>query len=152
MWCTTGALTHQILNHSRSYGQCSGHSKESTRILGKRQTLAAKGCTGISNPIWMWKVSHNEWPTISSGVSFWAWDKRHYGYQHFYFLLGIFPADREGQSAAHFPLQQTWRIQLPQHKTSHFTSPAYDVFSSQLIRYARACSSYECFILRAARL
>ena len=30
--------------------------------------------------------------------------------------------------------------------------PAYDVFNSQLIRYARACSSYECFILRARRL
>ena len=28
--------------------------------------------------------------------------------------------------------------------------PAYGVFISQLIRYARACSSYECFILRAA--
>ena len=40
------------------------------------------------------------------------------------------------------------------------SSPAYGVFisqhdlscSSQLIRYARACSSYECFILRAMRL
>ena len=32
------------------------------------------------------------------------------------------------------------------------SSPAYAVFISQLIRYARACSSYECFILRAARL
>ena len=32
------------------------------------------------------------------------------------------------------------------------TSPAYGVFISQLIRYARACSSYGCFILRAARL
>ena len=31
-------------------------------------------------------------------------------------------------------------------------SPAYGVFISQLIRYARACSSYECFIPRAARL
>ena len=31
------------------------------------------------------------------------------------------------------------------------SSPAYGVFISQLIRYARACSSYECF-LRAARL
>ena len=31
------------------------------------------------------------------------------------------------------------------------SSPAYGVLS-QLIRYARACSSYECFILRAARL
>ena len=32
------------------------------------------------------------------------------------------------------------------------SSPAYGVFISKLIRYARACSSYECFILRAARL
>ena len=32
------------------------------------------------------------------------------------------------------------------------SSPAYGVFISQLIRYARACFSYECFILRAARL
>ena len=29
------------------------------------------------------------------------------------------------------------------------TSPAYGVFISQLIRYARACSSYVCFNLRA---
>ena len=28
------------------------------------------------------------------------------------------------------------------------SSPAYGVFISQLIRYARASSSYECFILR----
>ena len=32
------------------------------------------------------------------------------------------------------------------------TSPAYGVFISKLIRYARACSSYGCFILRATRL
>ena len=32
------------------------------------------------------------------------------------------------------------------------SSPACGVFISHLIRYARACSSYECFILRAARL
>ena len=31
-------------------------------------------------------------------------------------------------------------------------SPAYSVFISQLIRYARACSSYGCFILRATQL
>ena len=31
-------------------------------------------------------------------------------------------------------------------------SPAYGVFISQLIRYARACSSYESFILRVVRL
>ena len=32
------------------------------------------------------------------------------------------------------------------------SSPACGVFISQLIWYARACSSYECFILRAVRL
>ena len=32
------------------------------------------------------------------------------------------------------------------------TSPAYGVFISQLIRYARACSSYGCFILRLNKL
>ena len=32
------------------------------------------------------------------------------------------------------------------------SSPAYGIFISQLIRYARACSSYECFILMAERL
>ena len=32
------------------------------------------------------------------------------------------------------------------------SQPAYGVFNSQLIRYARACSSFECFILRVARL
>ena len=31
-------------------------------------------------------------------------------------------------------------------------SPVYGVFLSHFIRYARACSSYECFILRAKRL
>ena len=32
------------------------------------------------------------------------------------------------------------------------SSPAFGVFNLQLIRYARACSSYDCFILRAMRL
>ena len=32
------------------------------------------------------------------------------------------------------------------------SSPVYGVFISQHIRYDRACSSYECFILKAARL
>ena len=47
---------------------------------------------------------------------------------------------------------------LPYHNFFPFlsnkipSSPAYGVFISQLIRYARACSSYECFILRAMQL
>ena len=31
-------------------------------------------------------------------------------------------------------------------------SPAYGVFNSQFVQYARACYSYRCFILRATRL
>ena len=41
---------------------------------------------------------------------------------------------------------------FPFPSSNFLSSPAYGVFISQLIRYARACSSYECFILRAARL
>ena len=43
-------------------------------------------------------------------------------------------------------------INFPFPSSNFPSSPAYGVFISQLIRYARACSSYECFILRAARL
>ena len=50
-----------------------------------------------------------------------------------------------------------WRFQLPYHKLSvpaqqHSIFASLWRFISQLIWYARACSSYECFILRAARL
>ena len=41
---------------------------------------------------------------------------------------------------------------FPFLKSNIPSSPAYGVFISQLIRYARACSSYECFILRAMGL
>ena len=41
---------------------------------------------------------------------------------------------------------------FPFLSSNNRSSPAYGVFISHLIRYARACFSYECFILRAARL
>ena len=73
-----------------------------------------------------------------------------------WFLFRFSLVDRERRSAAHFPLRQTWRFQF------HFTNipflrsynymPAYGVFILRLIRYTMACSSYECFIPRAARL
>ena len=92
---------------------------------------------------------------------------RHDGDQDISFLFGFTPVDREGRSAAYYPLRQTWRFQLPYQtwQTWRFqlpyhklyvpdipSSPAYRVFISQLIRYARVCSSYGCFILKAARL
>ena len=41
---------------------------------------------------------------------------------------------------------------FPFLNSNSLSSPVYGVFISQLIRYDRACSSYECFVLRAARL
>ena len=81
-----------------------------------------------------------------------AWDKR-----HLCFILGSTPVDREGRSAAHLPL---WKrndfnfhiTNFPVLSSNIPSSPSYGVFISHLIWYARACSSYECFILRAAQL
>ena len=69
-------------------------------------------------------------------------------------LLSI---DREGRSATHFPYGKlddfNFHIRHFPFLSSNLPSwPAYVVFISQLIRYTRACSSYECYILRAARL
>ena len=90
-------------------------------------------------------------------VSRWAWDQRHDGEQHLCFLLWFTPVNRYGRSTSHLPLWQVWRFKFPYYKLSFLgsnirSSPVYRVFISQLIRYARACSSYECFILRAVRL
>ena len=73
------------------------------------------------------------------------------------FIPGFTSVDREGRSTSHFHLWQTWRFQfhitnVPFLSSNIPTSPAYGVFISQLIRYARACSSYGCFILRATWL
>ena len=63
---------------------------------------------------------------------------------------------RDGQLHT-FHLWKTWRFQFPYHNFPFLSSniPAsatYGVFISQLIRYARACSSFESFILRATWL
>ena len=36
--------------------------------------------------------------------------KRHDGEQHFYFLLGFTPVNRQGRSTLLFPLRQAWRF------------------------------------------
>ena len=103
-----------------------------------------------------WRIVNQEprfWELSASDVSHWAWDQRHDGEQHLCLLLGFTPVDRGGRSAAHFPLRQTWRFPLPYHKLSSNIpfSPANGVFISQLIRYVRACSSYDSY-LKAVRL
>ena len=90
-------------------------------------------------------------------VSCWTWDHGHHREHHFFFLPRFTTVDWEGLSTSHFHLRQTRWFQFPHHKLSVPgcsnipSSPAYGVFISQLIRYARACSSYECFMLKARR-
>ena len=85
------------------------------------------------------------WKLSGPNVSCWTWDQGHHREHHFCFLPKFTTVGWEGCSTAHFDLRQTRWFQFPHHKLSGF-------FFSQLIRYARSCSSYECFILRARRL
>ena len=76
---------------------------------------------------------------------------------HFCFLPRFTTVDWEGWSTSHFDQRQQDDLNFhitnfPFLSSNIQSSPAYGVFISQLIRYARACSSYECFILRARRL
>ena len=99
-----------------------------------------------------WRIVNQKsrfWDLSWSDVSCWAWDQRHDREQHLYFLLEFSPFYREGWSAAHFP----WHITNFPFLSSNIPSLlAFGVFISQLIRHARACCSYEYFILRAAQL
>ena len=104
-----------------------------------------------------WCIIHKQ-PRIrkSSGpdVSCWTWDQGHCWEHHVCFLPRFTSVDWDGWSTSHFHLRQTRWFQFPHHMFRSWvipSSPAYGVFISQLIRYARACSSYECFLLRARR-
>ena len=97
------------------------------------------------------------WSLPGPDVSRWTWDQRHDREQHFWFLPWFSSVDQERRLTSHFHLWQTWRFQFPHHQFSVPewnipTSSAYGVFISQLIRYVRACSSYEWFILRTTQL
>ena len=72
---------------------------------------------------------------------------------YLYFLLSI---GRGGQlHTSIYDKQDDFNFHItnfPFRSSNIPSSPAYDVFISQLIRYVLACSSYECFILRARHL
>ena len=107
-----------------------------------------------------WCFVHKQprvWELPGPDVYCWTRDKRHDREQHFCFLPGFTSVDREGRSTSHFHLWQSDDFNFhitnfPFLSSNIPTSPAYSVFISQLIRYAGACSSYGCFILRAMRL
>ena len=85
----------------------------------------------------------------------WAWDQRHDGEQYSYLDL-LLSIGRDGQLCTSlYDKRGDFNFHItnfPFLSSNIPSSPAYGNFISQLIRYARACSSYECFILRAMRL
>ena len=81
-------------------------------------------------------------PDVSCGT----WDQLHHTEHHFCFLPRFTTVDWEGWDFNnHITNVSFLSSNIP-------SSPAYGEFISQLIRYARACSSYECFILGAWQL
>ena len=91
-----------------------------------------------------------------SDVSRWAWDRRHDGEQHLCFLLGCIPSiGSDGQlRTSLYDKRDDFNFHItdvPFLSRNIPSSPVYWVFISQLVRYTRACSFYECFILRAVR-
>ena len=82
---------------------------------------------------------------------YWPWDQRQNKEQRFCLLLEFISLDR---STSHFPLRQTWRLsisilQLAIRELQYFVYTRLFPFYLTLTRYARDCSSRECFILRA---
>ena len=107
-----------------------------------------------------WCIVHKQ-PRIRklSGpdVFCWTWDQGHHREHHFCFLPRFTSVDWEKWSThtSIYDKRDDFNFHItnfPFLSSNIPSSPAYGVFISQLIRYARACSSYECFILRTRRL
>ena len=86
----------------------------------------------------------------------WTWAQRHDREQYFCFLLRCNTVDREGLSAQTSIYDQRddfifHTTNIPLRRSIIPFSLVFAVLTSQLIRYARACSLYECFILRTRR-
>ena len=72
----------------------------------------------------------------------WTWDQKHDREQHLCFLLGFTPVDQKGRSAAHFPLRQTLRFQLPYHKLSVYEQQ-HSIFASLWRFYLTTYTVYQ---------
>ena len=96
------------------------------------------------------------WELPGPDVSRWTRDQRHGREQHFCFLPDLLLSiERDGQlHTSIYDKRDDFNFHItnfPFLSSNIPTSPAYGVFISQLKLYARACSSYGCFILRATR-
>ena len=104
------------------------------------------------------KDTQSEWSVKNQIKVNWFETGFHIKRATFCFLPGFTSVDWEGRPTSYFHFMTNVTISIPISQIFHFLNsnipdlPAYGVFISQLIRYARACSSYGCFIPRATRL
>ena len=155
--------------HSNEYELCPSSGRHLSVFVrsGFHSVFALNGKETVSISVRSHLQVHrwcivNEQPRIQKlsrpDVSCWTWDQGHHREHHFCLLPRFTSVDLEGWSTLHFRLRQRIWFQYPYKKNFSFrssnipSSPSYCVFISQLIRYARACSSNECFILRARQL
>ena len=102
-------------------------------------------------------ITQNFATYLGQMLSRWIWDQRHDGeHTSASYLDLLLSIESDGQlRTSLYDKRDDFNFHItnfPFLSSNIPSSPAYGVFISQLIRYARACSSYECFILRAARL
>ena len=96
-------------------------------------------------------INNPEFEKLSgSDVSCWTWDQGHHSEHHFCFYLDLLLSIvRDGQlHTSIYDKRDDFNFHitnLPFLSSYIPSSPVYGVFISQLIRYSRACSSYECF-------
>ena len=132
-----------------------GRNREKTKRLScERSTFIwsshnrpPKSCSGIQLTTYVQSLRRKPSPRSAPIV---------HGDTEVIFLDLLLSIDRDGQlRTSLYDKRDDFNLHItnfPFLSSNIPSSPAYDVFISQLIRYARACSSYECFILRAAQL
>ena len=124
--------------------------------LNREETVGVSVQFHIQVHRWCFVHKQQVWELPGPYVSRWTRDQRHDREQNFCFIPGFTSVDRDGQlHSSIYDKRDDFNFHItnfPFLSSNIPTSPAYGVFISQLILYARACSSYGCFILRATRL
>ena len=98
-----------------------------------------------------WCIVHKQ-PRIrklsGTDVSCWTWYQGHHRVHHFcYFLDLLLSIGRDGQlHTSIYDKRDDFIFHITNFPSLSSYISAYGVFISQLVRYAWACSSYECFI------
>ena len=142
-----------IYTKRNSFSVCSQRERNSTVSISAESHLQVHTCSWciVYKQPRIWKLS---WPDVSC----WTWDQGYYREHHFRFLPRFTTVDwRDGQlHTSIYDKRDDFNFHITNYPflnvvIFHLRRPMA-FLSLQLIRYARACSSYECFILRTRRL